>query len=515
MITNKTSFPSSFIVRSVEDAIAFFCSFYNTSPSLDYHVILCEDFDSLQDEWRAYYGYGAEREMPLDYDGQFLAPTQKTDTLTMLVCVDEEVAEGAERYYYEVEHGSKVDTKDPDILEERGLTLMPFFEFIELLLHEFSHLCSYDRMMAFTNWANPEMNKIGYDYHLHDEFIARIRGTEAMLRMMQPYTELGLLYSLYQYYLSGMQKAYEERIAMTATFIANLRELLTEELMDLQMDEEDWDFWDYWNDEYADDDVDWEDEELGEELTNELISIMEEEKAKLKELSALLEEKAKNLRESISANEWGRTLSEEPVQGLFDGSDFDLEDDDLYDDFDDFDEDFPPLTDKDVVEYVEEKIGHKLTYGLVEETEDDREDDMDDDDLIYLDSGRALKITDDEALEFYARGETERTVEPYMEFLKNPFAVYEGTQYAGMLIGFYRACCEDSWRAGDGHRDREEGAGEENAEHDWNLHLDEILDIPFWQYLNLDRVQEQGVAFEDWLNAKVEAEVADTSAGLR
>ena len=62
-----------------------------------------------------------------------------------------------------------------------------------------------------------------------------------------------------------------------------------------------------------------------------------------------------------------------------------------------------------------------------------------------------------------------------MEFLKNPFAVYEGTQYAGMLVGFYRACCEDAQRAGDGHRDREKGAGEEStAEHDWNLHLDEI-----------------------------------------
>ncbi len=38
-------------------------------------------------------------------------------------------------------------------------------------------------MVALTNWSDPMLPAHNHDYHLHDEFIVRIRGMEVMLRM--------------------------------------------------------------------------------------------------------------------------------------------------------------------------------------------------------------------------------------------------------------------------------------------------------------------------------------------
>ena len=359
MIINKTKLPAEEISLAIEEAISFFLSIYpDATPSLDYNIILCDDFQSLEEEWRAYYGHEEDAHLPLSYDGQFLPPTKKTATLTMLVRINRDVIVGAEQYHTEMEYGRE----EPS--ETRGLMLIPFFMFLELLLHEFSHLCSYGRMMSLTAWADPQLPSHNLDYHLHDEFIARIRGTEAMLRMVKDLLEPDLIYSLYVNYVNDVKQQYLDRMEEVKGTVAKARTDLEAELPEMQK------------------------------------------------------------RQGMSL--------EDMVIGL------------------------------------EEELGHRLEFGIVD--------------------GK-VKLSDLEVIEFDAVDELEEKLKPYLYVLRNQYAVYEGTQFTGALVGFYLAFCTPV----------SSSACADNDKRGWELQLESVINTPFWKYMDVETVKEQDGEFRDWL----------------
>ena len=100
--------------------------FLRVYPFLEPHygisVILCDKVEDLEKEWIKYYGYGDEAGLPLRFDGQFLVPDEKTDILSMIICVNKDQIKGMEQYYHEKENGSLAGTPT----EERGLKLMDY-----------------------------------------------------------------------------------------------------------------------------------------------------------------------------------------------------------------------------------------------------------------------------------------------------------------------------------------------------------------------------------------------------
>lgn len=336
------------ISDAIEEAICFFLQVYPYQPVCSYEIILCGSFESLEEEWRNYYGYGSSNSLPLHYDGQFLVPEKKTDKLTILVSLKETVIAGAEQYFKEVRN----EKEEPS--EGRGLKLLAFFHFIELLCHEFSHLCSYDRMMSLTSWSDPMLPAHCYDYHLHDEFISRIRGMEVMLRMGSSLMEPDLIYSLYTGYVRDTKVQFKERTAEVRKTVDKAR----------------------------------------------------------KDLEAAL-----------------------PGMQLREG-----------------------LTDEEMVDGLEYELGHKLQYGRVD--------------------GR-IRLSELETMEFSAVDEMAEPMKAYIYALKNPYAVYEGTQFTGALVGFYKAfCCTVC---------------------SWIMELEKVIDTPFWEYLDIDTVKKQDEIFRQWL----------------
>lgn len=321
-------------------------------PHCGISVILCDKVEDLEKEWNKYYGYGDEAGLPLKFDGQFLVPDEKTDILSMIICVNKDQIEGIEQYYHEKENGSLAGTPT----EERGLKMMAFWHFVELVMHEFSHMCSYDRMMRLIDWEDTRMSK-DIDYHLHDEYLARFRGTKAMLLMAEPYMETDMLFSLYLGYWTDLGDSFRKRQEETKDFIEHERELLGQALPDLQ------------------------------EMTG--------------------------------------------------------------------------LDDEGFVKMLEEEFGHKLKYGGEK-----------------LDGN--LRLSDYEVIEFSAVDEIAELTEPYLYFLRNPVAVYEGVQFAGMITAFYDYLCDD----------KDLMIGEEE------LHLENVIDIPFWNYVDASRINQQANRFK-------------------
>ena len=121
----------------------------------------------------------------------------------------EEAILGADRYFQEKEKGS---LRDADLsqaeIEKRGIDLANFGHFVEMLQHEYSHLCSFEKLMDGTNWEDPHIGAHNMDYHLYDEMIARYRGTYAMLRMLEDYAERDLLYTLWMGYWEHVLKEF-------------------------------------------------------------------------------------------------------------------------------------------------------------------------------------------------------------------------------------------------------------------------------------------------------------------
>lgn len=198
ILENNTSFANDHLSAILQECIAGYTELYEAAHSQVKFII----FDTLEAVKKCREEMAAELDDD-DYDGSFIPPQEQTNVLTILALVKDKNIRGAEQYFKEKSVGSLRD----EIIsnrETRGVKLMAFFEFVELILHEYSHLCSYEKLMMTTDWADPHIVGNDWNYHLHDELIARYRGTRAMLHMAVPYAEKNLLYSLWMGYWNDL-----------------------------------------------------------------------------------------------------------------------------------------------------------------------------------------------------------------------------------------------------------------------------------------------------------------------
>ncbi len=205
-IVNHTGYPDEFIAAVLQECVDGYIELH-AQPHSEVEFIICdkmEEVKSIRNNLVDDSGDG-------DYNGIFLPPKAKTDTLTILALLNEREAKGAERFFREKRRGTLRDADIPD-REERGVALMAFFEFMEMIQHEYSHLCSYERVMDATDWVDPLMMGHDWNYHLHDEFIARYRGTRAMLKYAKPYMESNLVYSLWMGTYNDLITDFKEQI---------------------------------------------------------------------------------------------------------------------------------------------------------------------------------------------------------------------------------------------------------------------------------------------------------------
>ena len=234
ILKNYTGVADEYLSRILTDCLTAYHDLYEPASS-EVEFILFDSPDKLK-EIRAIL---TNEDDGVDYDGNFVAPKEKTDTLTILALLKKKNIHGAEQYYLEKENGSLRDASvddhngmDDKSRAARGEKLMAFFEFAEMIQHEYSHLCSYERLMTATDWADPLFLGHDWNYHLHDEFIARYRGTRAMLHMAEPYAEKNLLYSLWMGYWDDLNKEFKEHIEDVKKLLSDeARGIETETLM--------------------------------------------------------------------------------------------------------------------------------------------------------------------------------------------------------------------------------------------------------------------------------------------
>ena len=223
IITNHSALPDALAERAVKECIGAYEALYG-KPSPDVEIILCSSEEALEAARLRIQGKD-DFEDPKIYNGAFLAPDKYTDTMIITIVATEKMASGAEQYIQEKDTGSLRDVILPDKeREKRGLKLMAFFGFAETLQHEYSHLCSFDELMKATGWRDPGIVKVSQDYHLHDEFIARYRGTCVCLQMAEPLMETDLLYSLWNMYWEGAVKGFQEEKDAVAAELKRIRE---------------------------------------------------------------------------------------------------------------------------------------------------------------------------------------------------------------------------------------------------------------------------------------------------
>lgn len=215
ILNNRTSISDDYLTPILTDSINAYTDLYSAAQSTVEFII----FDSM-DELKRVRSQMTDEPDDLDYDGNFVPPKKKSDTLTILALMKDKNLVGAEQYFKEKENGSLRDADIPD-REVRGEKLMAFFEFAEMIQHEYSHLCSYERLMTAIDWADPLCLGHDWNYHLHDEFIARYRGTRAMLHMMEPYAEPNLLYSLWIGYWDDLNNDHKKHIEDVKKFLSD------------------------------------------------------------------------------------------------------------------------------------------------------------------------------------------------------------------------------------------------------------------------------------------------------
>lgn len=223
IITNYSVMPDILAERAVKECVGAYEALYGR-PSSDVEIILCSSKAEMEEERIRIQGED-EFEDRKNYNGAFLPPVQFADTLTITIIAEEKAAAGAKQYFREKDTASLRDAVLPDPeREKRGLKLMAFFGFAETLQHEYSHLCSFEALMKATDWKDPGFVKYSQDYHLHDEFIARYRGTFACLKMAEPLMENNLLYSLWNMYWDSAVKGFREEKTLIAAEVKRIRE---------------------------------------------------------------------------------------------------------------------------------------------------------------------------------------------------------------------------------------------------------------------------------------------------
>ena len=213
ILENHTSVADEYLTRILSDCVDAYHALYESATSTVKFIVV-DSKDTMKSIRNQLTDDPGDEK---DYDGNFVAPKEKSDTLTILALLKEKNIKGAEHYFLEKENGSMRDSlaMDDSSRAARGEKLMAFFEFAEMIQHEYSHLCSYERLMNATAWVDPLFLGHDWNYHLHDEFIARYRGTRAMLHMVELYAEKNLLYSLWMGYwndLNGEYKNYNETV---------------------------------------------------------------------------------------------------------------------------------------------------------------------------------------------------------------------------------------------------------------------------------------------------------------
>lgn len=220
LIKNHASDQSDIIEKMIVAAIDAYHDIYE-SPLHDLEIIVCRDAEELNRRTMQHTGKPDDR---VNYDGVFLAPHNQQESFRILLLAKDEAIVGAKRYFSEVEKGSRRDDDLPD--EERtkrGLELAAFCQFVEMLQHEYSHLCSYEKYMQVTNWKDPLITMHSQDYHLYDEVIARYRGTYAMLSMMKPYLELNLIFSIWLHYFDNLFGSVQKMTTVLGEFLDKRR----------------------------------------------------------------------------------------------------------------------------------------------------------------------------------------------------------------------------------------------------------------------------------------------------
>ena len=229
-IINHTNASDDLMTSMITEAIDGYHSLYDP-PSCDVEITVCADKREFNQLVMEHTDIDDPALVP-DYNGNFLCPKEKTNLLRILLLPKEAEIIGARRYFKEKENGSLRDAVLPQAeLEQRGIELANYCHFVELVQHEYSHLCSFDRLMKSTDWEDIETAGIDIDYHLHDEFIARYRGTYAMLQMMEPYMEPGLIFTLWMDYSNGLGDAYKQESEILEKSIKEQCENLEEQLL--------------------------------------------------------------------------------------------------------------------------------------------------------------------------------------------------------------------------------------------------------------------------------------------
>ena len=218
---NRSEIPDDLIQGMVDSALEAYHTVF-PKPGCDVEITVCRDLEDLADLAEEYVG---EREEFREYDGVFPCPKGKGDPFRILVVARDKAVTGAGIFFSEVEKGSRRDETMPmEEREKRGIELAGYCHFAEMVQHEYSHLCSFERLMQETGWEDPGIGGHNMDYHLYDEMIARYRGTYAMLHMMDDYLERDLLYTLWMGYWKDILDEFERESDLMKKAIAQNRD---------------------------------------------------------------------------------------------------------------------------------------------------------------------------------------------------------------------------------------------------------------------------------------------------
>ena len=195
-LENKTTYDTALLDQTITPLLRGFLNQYPfLEPSCKVHLTLFNNPQELWQERNLFY-QGKAPDTIANLDGIFLPPMEKTDTLRILLRVWPEAAASARCMQRELAEGSRAKQGGM----QRDEQVFNYFELIEQTYHEFSHLCSYDRLMRITNWEDPLLPTTNLDINYHDEFLAVYRSMTAMLHVLSPYLTSSLYRGLYLYY---------------------------------------------------------------------------------------------------------------------------------------------------------------------------------------------------------------------------------------------------------------------------------------------------------------------------
>ena len=234
---NTSPVADDLLLKIFNESTSAFHALYG-APSSDIEFIVCASPQELDDIRFARSGQRSEKTGDSFYDGYFVAPGERTDTLTIFVVPKADMEEGARQFFMEKEEGSLKDAPlSPEEREARCLRLMPFFMFVELITHEYSHLCSFERLMRLTDWEDPSLPAHSLDYHLHDEVIARYRSMKTLLSMTAFCMDADLLYNLWYNCNHVVEQISREADEVYRRFIAINRKGVEDTLATIQREQ--------------------------------------------------------------------------------------------------------------------------------------------------------------------------------------------------------------------------------------------------------------------------------------